>query len=65
MSDDRERLKGELVDLFAAAAKRGRPIAKAAEAGAVSIRGDGNIIGNHNHVHVTVYLCARPCGCCP
>lgn len=62
MSDERERMKGELIDLMAAAARRGKPIKPPAPA--VSIKGDGNIVGDHNRINITVvFMC--PCGCQP
>jgi len=41
---------------MAAAAARGKPLRNPATARpAVSIKGNGNIVGNHNQVHVTVH----------
>lgn len=56
MTDETERKKGELIDLMAAAAARGKPLRNPATARpAVAIKGNGNIVGNHNQVHVTVH----------
>lgn len=52
MTDDQDRKKGELINFMTAAARRGKKIEKTAPS--VSIKGDGNIVGNHNIVKVTV-----------
>lgn len=53
MTQDQDRRKGELIDFMAAAARRGKKPAESAPS--VSIKGNGNIVGNHNQVRVTVH----------